>query len=1507
MSGMFGLGRRGRQELAGAPVPGRLSVVVPTRNSARALEGCLRSVREQTHRDVELIVVDNGSTDDTIVIAEAYADRVVQRGPERSAQRNHGWQISTGELVLFLDSDQCLEPGVAADAIEAFDADARLGALVIPEMAFGEGILARSRALEKRIYLGDPAVEAARIFRRSALEACGGYDERLTGPEDWELPDRLAADGWRIGRTRALVWHDEGRVRLRGAFGKKRYYAAGVHRYLKESSVRRPLVRARSLRRLWLLFRSPVAGAGLVALRTLEVAGMTYGLAEAARSERAAIPRASARTPYDHDGDGAAEPAPHASAPLAPRRRGRDALVAYLLPVLVAVLASLSWAEPGSFIAAGDVAPFVRDNLASELWSSWNHQLTGAGSMSYEIARAPDVLFLTVGGLLGLPGWVAQHALLALCFAFAGFGAAYLAGGIVRRPAAVAVAGVAGAFNPFAMVTLPNPLPLIAGGLLGVLVGMLWRQAQGRRISGLAVGAVTVVASYLAVNPPLLAVLAAAVAGAAATAGLVTRAPGGARRALALLGRAAPWALLLNLWWLVPVVQTTFGDHAGVLMTAQTDVSSWSWSHVRASLANVATLNAHWGWTHHEYFPYASAMESGPWPALRWLLPTGAAVGAIVARRRHRRTAGLLAALAVVLIFVGKGLHAPLAGVNAFLYDHVPGLWLLRDPMSKVGLIVVLVYAVLLALGLDRALSAQRPRARRTARVVTALVAAGVVAAVWPLVTGAVFSDDRKPLPGVHVEVPQAWHAAADRVNRSPVRGKALMLPLNTYYQVTTSWGYHGVDQIPQQLLRRPVIQRLPGGYYGETPGFDALLSRTEEALASGDERAAANLLRTLGVSHVLVRSDVAPGSQSTAYASADDLRRGLASLDAARVLSTSSTVEVFEVPSAASAIRAAGTLVGVDGPDETSRAAAIAAVPDGAVATPIGAAPLDALRVRMPAGRSEIAFRMARGGEHRVRGSERAALYQLTVDDGGRRLRFTDATSVRLDGRPLPARPPLEIALSRRPTALSTGGRLRPVEDGAVVALGAGPVVAYTLADPRPLRDFSPLEDCNRADDRSASEVGLALTRTGAGAVRLAARDHAACTWLTLDSGAPARAYELRLRHRHVAGAAPRICVWEEGPDRCAHVDPLQSNGGGWRTYRTTFTPGEETTGLRLYLYADGGAAEPTTVEYGDLTIAPLLGSGQATAPAPEPVIRSLGAGTHRLETFNPVPAVTGTGLSALEDCGASDDRTPQQAGLALKRRRGGVVDLRARAHIACAWIGLPDLGSADLVRVAFEYRSVSGRPARACLWEVGPDRCAELPALAPGTTWRRFETVVRPDSSTTGLRLFLYADGQESPPTRVEYRGFVLQPVAPAEIAIDAVTDGGPAADGTAAAADDATAVGSAASTPRLEWTQKRPDRYTVAVRGSRGAFTLVLAESAARGWSLDGLPEGWTATGLKADGYAMGWRITGTGDAHLTLSYAPAALGRAAIGISCLAALAAAVLLGGRIRRRRVRRSS
>lgn len=269
-----------------------VTVVVPTRNSVATIATCLRSIREQTV-PVETIVVDNHSTDGTVVEARAWGCQIIVAGPERSRQRNIGAKAASCEWVLFLDSDMRLEPEVVDSCLRACNRD-DAEAAVVPELATGTGFFARCRALEKECYLGDPDIEAARFFRKETFGELGGYDESITaGGEDWDLPARLIQRGGRITRGEAIVWHLEGRVRLAEAYRTKRYYGVSVHRYRMKHPDRaaRQLAPLRpSLTRHWRrLVARPDLAIGLAVLKATELAGLRAGLRAAGKQRTSDI------------------------------------------------------------------------------------------------------------------------------------------------------------------------------------------------------------------------------------------------------------------------------------------------------------------------------------------------------------------------------------------------------------------------------------------------------------------------------------------------------------------------------------------------------------------------------------------------------------------------------------------------------------------------------------------------------------------------------------------------------------------------------------------------------------------------------------------------------------------------------------------------------------------------------------------------------------------------------------------------------------------------------------------------------------------------------------------------------------------------------------------------------------------------------------------------------------------------------------------------------------------
>ncbi len=80
-----------------------VSVIVTTKNEERNIENCLKSIRNQTYKNIEIIVVDNNSDDRTKEIAKKYTAQVFNHGPERSAQRNLGAERAESKYKEFAE------------------------------------------------------------------------------------------------------------------------------------------------------------------------------------------------------------------------------------------------------------------------------------------------------------------------------------------------------------------------------------------------------------------------------------------------------------------------------------------------------------------------------------------------------------------------------------------------------------------------------------------------------------------------------------------------------------------------------------------------------------------------------------------------------------------------------------------------------------------------------------------------------------------------------------------------------------------------------------------------------------------------------------------------------------------------------------------------------------------------------------------------------------------------------------------------------------------------------------------------------------------------------------------------------------------------------------------------------------------------------------------------------------------------------------------------------------
>lgn len=247
-------------QLKAAPL---VSIVITTKNEAKNIGNCLQSISLQSYENIETIVVDNNSTDDTTKIAKAFDTLVFSKGPERSAQRNFGMiGKSTGKYVIYIDADMILSPQLINACVDHLESSDAL-ALHIPEIVLGKRFFSRVRNFERSFYNGT-VIDGARFFNREAFTAVGGFDEELFkegSGEDWDidkkikqighiemLQDNLSLDiqkHWTMGHlienlgiTHKInfngIYHNESEINIGDYFKKKFYYGKGFDGYIKK-------------------------------------------------------------------------------------------------------------------------------------------------------------------------------------------------------------------------------------------------------------------------------------------------------------------------------------------------------------------------------------------------------------------------------------------------------------------------------------------------------------------------------------------------------------------------------------------------------------------------------------------------------------------------------------------------------------------------------------------------------------------------------------------------------------------------------------------------------------------------------------------------------------------------------------------------------------------------------------------------------------------------------------------------------------------------------------------------------------------------------------------------------------------------------------------------------------------------------------------------------------------------------------------------------------------------
>jgi glycosyltransferase involved in cell wall biosynthesis len=212
-----------------------VSIIVPCYNGGRFLDALMASLARQTFRDFEVVLVDDGSTDEdtrrrlAALEGSVFLIRQENRGP--SAARNTGARVARANILFMLDCDDTIEPSFLADTIPLLQkAPPEIGMVVTHLRLAGAESGIVSRYFNRFDLLFTNTLSAGLVLRKASFLAASGYDESMReGYEDWDFSLRMAAAGFGCIEVKkplyvyTIAGHDAQPSRSSGVDSKRLY------------------------------------------------------------------------------------------------------------------------------------------------------------------------------------------------------------------------------------------------------------------------------------------------------------------------------------------------------------------------------------------------------------------------------------------------------------------------------------------------------------------------------------------------------------------------------------------------------------------------------------------------------------------------------------------------------------------------------------------------------------------------------------------------------------------------------------------------------------------------------------------------------------------------------------------------------------------------------------------------------------------------------------------------------------------------------------------------------------------------------------------------------------------------------------------------------------------------------------------------------------------------------------------------------------------------------------